>query len=1291
MHWKLPVVVNWPSLRYAALWCWHHLLTLALAALVLVAIVVALGRQFTPAITAYREAVEARLSRATGLPVRIERISGRWQGAGPYILIDGLSLRDPAAPATTLLRLPQLELRPSLWQSLLHLEPRVDLRMRGLDIHLEQLPDGQLRLRELASLSRRDPVAARRAVELALRQPLLALEDSRIGLALQRYPAVALKRIKLTNQNAGDHHRLAGEMYLEGVPQVLAFNLDLRGSPLDWQKGQLSVWLNVPSMTLDAWLPKADVAGVKLQQVTGGGEFWLHFVQGRLTALQAKPRLGQAVFHSRFGVHSLQAVSADLAWHREGKGWSLAAGAMRAQLDNARWPIPALALARQPEGLAVAVAGVDAATAALLANRLPLPAALATWLREATPEGRVGALRADLVTDAEGQWRPARIVARVEQLGAHATDHFPGARNLAGWLDWTPAQALLGLDAREGSLDLRQVFREPVPVERLQGVVRLQTDDKFWRLESDRLVVQNADARGQALLRVNIPKADPGAAELSLLARLTQARVASAWRYVPWPPAGDQTLGWLRRALVGGTVVQGDFLFNGPLAHRPGLAPMRQLMRFELQGATLAYSPGWPALRDLDGVVTIDGRQLRIEGRQARLLDGSVARALQAEIPDLRQARLAVQGEVMTTGPDLLRLFRESPLRSHTARVADTLQLEGPVRGRLSLDIPLLRASRSGPRVDVTAQLPGNRLLLPRERLVAEGLTGAIHYSTQKGLTAESLSGRLLGAPVTARLRSTVSRDSLQEVQVELNGRVAVPALQGWLGGPLWEAFSGEAPYQARIRIPSGKQAAQLLVTSPLTGVRILLPAPLGKGSEAMPLRYQSALGEGEQLAQLQLGRRLSAGLIWRQGGLHAALLRLESLNPAWPSAAGIEVEGRVGRLALTDWQPWIERFQQGTSGSGRAGGMPGLTRLEVQARELEARGWKLANARLAVRREAAAWQVGVGNDQFDGSLLLPDADNREWRVDIKRLHWPLAGAPERATLTGSTMIPAGRPVQVNVAGLRLRDYSGLGEVGIRARLSPSPYGVRVDGLQAETAVARFDGRLDWQWRGGVSTRLRGVAESQDVAGLLQALGYAPSLHSPQARADVDLSWPASPEALSLKGLEGHLELRLEKGRLLNVNATTSASRVFGLFDIDNIRRRLKGDFSDVLRKGLTFDAVTLGGDVQAGQMPQAVFDLQGPSLTAHGEGRLDLVHQQVDQAFTVNVPVSSAVPLAAAVVAGPLVGGAVAAAELVLKKQIRKVTVLHYRISGDWSDPEVVRLGQHSNGVPASPAGGRP
>lgn len=1276
--------LNWQSFRLVALWGWHQLLTLALAALVLVAILVGLGRQFTPAITDYRAAIEARLSAAAGIPVRIGRVSGHWQGMSPFFLVQDLQLRDPAQPAMTLLRIPHLELRPSLWRSVLALEPRVDLRVRGLSIHLDQLPDGSLRLRELASLSRSDPAAARRALDLALRQPALAIEEGRLGLALHGYPVLTFTRINLVNLNEGPLHRLAGDVHLDRLGKPVAVNMRLRGDPLAWQKGMLSVWLDLPVLELDPWLPSADVAGIGLRSARGGGAFWLHFAGGRLQALQARPALSQLVFSSPAGVHQLQDVAGELAWQRERDGWQLSAQRLQGRLDNTAWPVPAWSVRQQQGRLVVAAANVNLADSLLLANRLSLPAPVATWLREATPAGHLSAVRTELASDEQGHWQARRIDARVEQLTAHATDRLPGGDNLAGWLHWTPEAGVAGLSVRQARLDLRQVFREPVAVDQLQGVLRWRREADDWRVETGRLLLGNADARGQALLALTIPRQRGASPHLSLLARLTDARVSSVWRYVPWPPAGDGTLAWLRRALVAGRVERGDFLVEGALHPLPGEAPLRQLMRFELRDAGLDYQPGWPALRALDGVVTIDGRHLQVVATQASLLDGTRATGVVADIPDLARARLKVTGDVRAPGADLMRLFRDSPLRVHTAAVADNLALEGPVAGRLLLDIPLSRQLPPDTRVAVEATLADNRLRLPRLDLQAEGLSGQLRFTTARGLEAAGLQANLLGAPVSAGISSSVRQNVLQAVEVNVAGRIAAPALQQWLGGPLWQAMSGEAPYEASIRIPAGEARAQLNLSSSLAGMRILLPAPLGKGVEPMTMRYQSSLGGREQTARLQLGRVLSAGLVWRESALHGALLRLNSVDVGWPSAAGLEVEGRLARLVLAEWQPWLDRFGK-PEGAGRvAASAPGLKRLELEMREMEAHGWRLRDARLSVLREAASWRLALANADMAGTLRLPDGAG-QWDLDLERLVWPLPGTPDDQSGGGAMPLSFSRPVNARLRELLLRDYPGLGPVSVDARLSPSPYGIRVDNLRLAAEAATFEGRLDWQWRGGVSTRLRGVATSGDVAALLKGMGYAPTLQSRNARAELDLSWRAAPQDLALKDLDGTLSLRVEDGRLLNVSAATTASRVFGLVNIENIRRRLKGDFSDILMRGLTFDAVALDGAVQSGVMPRAVFDLTGPTLTARGEGRLDLAQQQIDQFFTVNVPVSSAAPLAAAVVAGPLVGGAVAAAEMAFKKQIQKVTVLHYRISGDWDDPQMDRLAQRPRSQPVA------
>ena len=66
---------------------------------------------------------------------------------------------------------------------------------------------------------------------------------------------------------------------------------------------------------------------------------------------------------------------------------------------------------------------------------------------------------------------------------------------------------------------------------------------------------------------------------------------------------------------------------------------------------------------------------------------------------------------------------------------------------------------------------------------------------------------------------------------------------------------------------------------------------------------------------------------------------------------------------------------------------------------------------------------------------------------------------------------------------------------------------------------------------------------------------------------------------------------------------------------------------------------------------------------------------KDVEQFFEISVPMSSAVPYAAAVVAGPIVGGALVAAEAVFDNSITKMTTLHYKVAGSWQNPTVERM----------------
>lgn len=1272
--------LKWSTFRLRALWCWHQLLTLALFGLVLVAVVVGVGRQLLPEVGRYRADVEAALSTRMGMPVRLEQLSGNWDGLDLSFRLDGLQLRDPAQPARVLLRIPEVTLRPAFWQSLRHWEPRVDVRLAGLDIHLEQLPDGRVQLRELAGLASTDPQAAEQALRFALRQPALALTESRIHLALRDFPATTLSRIDFVNRNEGDRHRVAGRLFVPGAREALALQLELNGDPLNWQKGRLQVWMHLPVLKLDSWLPAADAAGLRLTSINGGGDYWFEFRQGALQSLRTHLDWRDVQVEGGQGRHHLQNMKGLLAWTRQDAGWQLAVADLRGTVDGRSWPLPSVVLQSRPDTLTVAAAqGEIAGIAALLAD-MPLPSAAMDWLRTAAPAGLLATARADLIRDAEGKWQPTAVEARWRNLAVHATEAWPGGKGLAGWLRWTPEQAWLGLDTRIAELDLRQVFREPVSVQQLQGHLRLRVDEEAWHLASDHLLAGNADAHGSAVFSLEVPRKDPGAATLSLLAGLRDGQAASVWRYVPWTAAGDDALAWLRHSVLAGQVSKGDFLYEGPIHTRADLGPHRMLMRFALTGGRLDYSPGWPELRELNAEVVIDGHQLEVNATAARLLDASSGKALYAVIPDLSHPVLQVEGDVSSSGPDLMRLFSESPLKTHTGSLAEVMSVQGPLTGHLSLGIPLQKGS---PVVDVTAQLKDNRLDLKQAGLVASDLDGELRFSTASGLESKKLTARLLEVPVTAAISSVMRRGDLASVEVGVNGDASVPALRRWLGSNLIDIASGSTPYQAHLSIPAEAGPVRLQLNSTLSGLRIDLPAPFGKGAnEALPLRYQSTLGSGEQMARLQYGQRLSAGLVWNGSRLDRALLRLEGTAVAWPQKSGIEIEGRLPRLDLREWSPWIQRLSRSGTGTVAAQGespLPSVTRLDIDAREVLTDGLRLQNAHINLGRQAAAWQLDVASDELEGDVLLPDNASSEIRLGFSRLQWPLPTSPVASGQAPAALNPVAglgnRPVVISGEGLKLGAWPGLGTVGVSARLLPSPYGLRIEDIVFDGAALDFNGRLDWQWRGGVSTRLRGTASSNNVAALLAAVGYAPNLVSPKASADIDLSWPGGPDHPVLAGLDGRMALTVEQGRLLNVSTTTSASRVFGWFDVDNIRRRFKGDFSDVLRKGLSFDKASLSGPIQAGVMTQADFLVDGPTLKADGKGRLDLAKQQMDQQFTVTVPVSSAVPVAAVVVAGPLVGGAVAAAQMVFERQIDKVTQLRYHVSGDWANPKVERL----------------
>lgn len=1188
----------------------HSMLWVLAVVFIPLAIVVGVGRELLPLVSGQKAAVEQLLTDRTGLQIRLGELQGDWHGLSPVLRAGQVAIHDARQPGKPLLVVPSVTTEPDWWATLRDLSPRLRTTINGLALTLAPKPDGGVEVVEFSGLGRSDPEKARRALRWLLAQPGLTLLDNQLRWQAPGRPVQALRDVRLQQFNGNDDYRLQAEFRLGDSAVLQRALIVVAGDPLAWQKTPWQAYLQIHD--LPAWQPWLSLLpqswSARLNQ--GDARLWLASEGGRPTTMTlalADVGLGlQVPERGRYEARGLRGV---FSLQRRGDTWHVGGEDLAGHVNELPLPMQRLAVDYAPGRLVASAARVSLAAAhALVAREKLLPPARQQMLDTMRPTGWLP--RVLVVADkGDAGWQLRSANAEFKALTLQPTAALPGVRDLAGWVQGGAQGGLLYLDTRDGELDLHTVFREPVPVDMLRGGIRWLHADGMLHIDSDVLQFRNVDADGHAQLALRIPDGRPQDTRLELLAGISRGQVARAWRYVPWRAAGDKALGWLQRALLAGSVERGSFLYSGTVFGKGHSG--RLDMQFRIKDATLDYVPGWPAVQKLDGLVDIRGGELKVTGERATIM-GAAARNLQAVIPDLKHAILQIDADLAMDLADLDRLLAESPLKARTAPVAALLDLKGPAQARLGLRIPL-RRSDGETEVVVNARIKDAELGLPGQRLTFSAVSGAVGFDSRRGLNGQ-LQAALWGRPAQVVLAGESRGGHWRRQKVDVLAETEAVALGRWLNTDLTAYLRGKAPVRVGLDIPVASAAQiDLRVNSSLSGMRLLLPAPFAKAAETtLPLSYQGRVGgSGEHLARASLGDSIQAGLVWRGSRLHRMLLRVGLPGVAWPDQPGIHVEARVPELDLAAWRV----LMPAASGAVRApavGGLPAFRQLTLQADQVVAGEQVFGPTRARIQRVDDAWQIRLNGAQ---PRRLPE--------------WPATD--------------------------------------ISATLSQDQGLWRLDPLEVRQPQAVFTGSLSWMTGLRSLTTVKGSLESRDLKRLLEQLGHGGAITSEHALAKVMLQWPGNPDDFALASLQGNIDAKLRNGRLVEAGGINLATRVFGLLNASNLLRRLRFDFTDITRKGINFDQLLIQGELRDGIAKPARFDLEGPSVSIHGRGSVNLNTHEVDQQLRVGVPVSSAVPVVAGFLAGPVVGGALVAADLLLDKQLSRLTSVRYRVTGPW------------------------
>ena len=278
------------------------------------------------------------------------------------------------------------------------------------------------------------------------------------------------------------------------------------------------------------------------------------------------------------------------------------------------------------------------------------------------------------------------------------------------------------------------------------------------------------------------------------------------------------------------------------------------------------------------------------------------------------------------------------------------------------------------------------------------------------------------------------------------------------------------------------------------------------------------------------------------------------------------------------------------------------------------------------------------------------------------------------------------RPDGLPPADVRVKQLA-VGETDLGSwsfSLEPIPGGVAASNLRIDVSGATFAGidvntgaQLRWTAKGNAHrSEVRGMLRAGNLEDLFAHWGYSTGVVSRSAQVGVDMMWDYPPDKIALPVISGDLKLDLRDGQLLQTSGTAAdALKLVGILNINNLARRLRLDFSDLYKKGISYDRIKGEIVLARGQLsflePLAV---TGPSSRLKLSGDFDLNRGDIDARLVVALPITSNLPWVVALTLPgglPLAAGVFVAGK-VFEKQLEKLTSAVYEVTGTLDKPVI-------------------
>lgn len=1282
------------GLHALAPWMWR----LLVAAVVLLAVYVALGRYVMSQLPAMRDPILSALNERLPFTVTADALSGGWTAFSPELDLSELVIEQASRegpPIAVRRGSVRVDVPASLSSRTLQLSR---LEVRGLALDAKLTSEGTI---EISGFSGGNGDAFVSWLEAFLPNvEQVTLTDNRLRLAMPSGQTAELV-LDLSFNRQGNSRVLQGLIRADDVS--LAVNADGVGNPLKPLSWTGDIYVDAQSSDLGSldslWNALDWPFGLAGQ---ASAQFWLTRAGGDSTA-SMRFQSQSVQLQERDGAWDLplDALSFDAALEQRSRHWHLLAENFHVERQDQDLDLDRVQFDWWGQSLRVRIseAGIGALPT-LLASAPGLPQGLRDALPSLAPSGELRALELrlnDLVEPAES-WE---LRAAVEELAIGSYRNSPAIAGISGFLTVTPGEGALHLDSPNFSMHFPTVYREPMRYDDALGVLRFGWDQESLRIGSGLLELQGEEGNARGLLGIDIPfNESVTGVELQLLIGLTDSDAEYRNKYLPYRlPA--PLLDWLDRSVLSGDVRNAGFIWRGSV--KPSNQQHMTVQLFlDAENAQLAYDPAWPVLEDVNARVWVDDRKTWAVADRATSMGAELSDIAVSVLPIPGGVRLNVEGAIAgdaASGGDLLV---NSPLRKATNDVFVDWTFSGDIAGDLALELDIDGNSQPA-RVDVSLALSDVDATIAQVDLPLSRVNGLLKYSSGSGFAGSDFSGTAFGGQFTASdltvdeqddalegtaegtAQSTVENAADDTVAVadvttppiaesilslDLSMQAGAMAIADWLDLPLLYFASGDAVFAGALRISN--DAATLDISTDLIGVSLDAPRPFGKSeSQPLPLQLHVPLQSDPSLT-MTLGERLRVLLDMRGDSLGQLVA---AVGGAEPDRSICDqrycLSGTVSELDISAWDSFYEEYVAPASESEvTEEDEPFTYRIDSLAvGDFEIGSRSLGEARIDLWGADSLWQGALESKMVQGALSRRD-DNLHLLLEYLSLD-DASGGDDVFLRDLQGIVPS---MRVDLLELR-RNGENIGHLGFDLDMDQpdgSFYAGNITGEIFDVNLsAPSPGALRWaEVPTDVSerTEIEFDLAFDNFGEVLAASGFAPTIESESGTASLRLSWPGSPTAFATAKSKGAVTLLAENGRLLE-----SRPGALALISFLNLAEILRGlSMTHMFESGIPFLSAKSEIHLHEGMLEVVDLQIDGAASAFAFNGLSDLQEGSIDGELVVTLPVANNLPWVAALAAGLPVAAGVFVVSKVFEKQVNRMSSAVYGVTGDIEEPAV-------------------